>query len=370
MQGLTFMAWASLHNVSQHLREGIAWWRNELQGVFPWLESVLSQRTPTALILSEAGRTIVIVPNPTAPGASLSPCAEVVFDREVMALPEGECARIRDLCAGRQIELSLSAAEVFCTGITLPAEVTGNLRKAVSYRLLTDAPIDPSLMLFDCSVPNINRSDNTINVTVSACRHETVDQVLAHLSGRGLEVAAIGFAPPDQRHLAYVFKKSAVARATSNLEKVNRFLFAAGVLVVLFFLPALYLTALWMQRDLNSEIDAINSARDGAPELLTRASRLGQISAVLTRERRPVSLAAAINELSARVPKSAWLSEVHFDGRSLRLVGYAADPPAVSSALAGSEVLIGVKLESVSAQTPVEQSPRIEISAALPDMRR
>jgi general secretion pathway protein L len=334
--------------------------RAATSSAIPWLEKTLTDPRAEALVLAEADRTIVLTKNI---GSSDLQCE--VFPSRLDQLADAAAERVRMLCVRRDLRLSLVESEVYLLRLLLPKGAARNPREAIKYRLLTESPLRLDEVLFDACVVSAGTSAGGSIAEVAVCRRQSLDALRAGATKIGLAGFHLGLTRRCDVDLEFTFERAAGVQTASTRLQRNCLLALAPFAIAFLALTASWSYASWKSGMLQKEILALSQSKVGASRLLTRRSQLASAAAAINAERPSVAIVELLNTLGRGLPQTAWLSELRLESGKLRLIGYAADPPAVAAALSRTAGLSAVRLETVTSDAAAAQQSHFEISAEI-----
>ncbi|MGR9051499.1 MAG: PilN domain-containing protein [Gammaproteobacteria bacterium] len=340
------------YSASALFNTALRWWLQGLSGLWPkaW-RSLISKTQPVLWRLEQpldrfekhgnaSTRTdlsIDLPATPTEPSASLSKTTPLL--------------------------IGLHHDDVLFLTLFLPASAQSKLREAVSFQLITEAPLPRADLYFDSHV--VRRIDkHRIEVAVVIGKKETVRTLAARLEQQGFVNIAIGYADESSATLDAVFYTSPAIKSAQSRSRKTMILGICILLSVLAFNPILYTAATLKTRALNRQNDELQHRVDNYAELLAQRSRQETMMTDLRKNLPRYRLTDALNRIAGLMPHSAWLTSVRFDQGSIQLVGNAADPTDMMKALAGFS---GgqLKLMSVTHQPNSSAAAQFEINVQL-----
>jgi len=339
------------------------WWAAELKSALPWIENVLIDPQPRALILNGRDATTVVMKDVDA-----YKLRKEVFEVPLDQFSAEQTAQLRALCAKRELSLSVAAQEVLCLQLQVPRGAASNLRKSIAYRLLTDSPINPDYIVFDMRRTNIESDSDAIAVEVALCRRESLEKLKSCGEKLGFAAPHIGLAGNGGVELAFVFERARGVKTDSSRLRRNMLLALGPVLIFMFTLSVTWAYANWNEKGLRMEIAALSSRTTESVRLLSRQAHARGISQAINNDLPKTAISQILNDVSKTLPQSAWLSEIRIEGNKLRLIGNGTDPTSVAKALAATPNLTAVRLDSVTAGNAgygAEGVSRFEIDAEI-----
>lgn len=335
------------------------WLRAEIAATIPWIEMALIDPQAQALILAESDRTTVL----TQDAGSLD-LRRTIFEVPLGQLDEAAAERLRELCARRELHLSVAESDVLFLTLSLPKAAVRNARESIKYRLLTESPLRLDDIRYDARIAAGN-IDGCRIAEVAVCRRQSLERLKADAERMELAVFHMGLTRLEGTALEFTFERApGVHTATWRLLR-NCLLALAPMAIFLLALTASWSYARWKENVLLEEIAALSHHKVDALNLLRRRSQLTSIDDAINIERSPMPVTQLLNILGRTLPHSAWLSELHLDGGRIRLIGNATDPTLVAAAIAQAKGLSSVRLEAVTTDAATTQQARFEITAEI-----
>lgn len=350
-----------VRSISQQALSFVDWWFRELASLFPSLNFLRD------------GRTVAFV--------RLGPeCSEIIFrdryGKEVDRFSAGknlrdalggESALLRERLAGSSIEISLAPSAVCLLEWQHPGGRRPT-RDSVRYRLLQESPIDTTAMEFDWRTKAAQaKSSEPPLVEVALCRKSALTDVLCQAQPLGFTPALIGFACPRSASLDWIFAKPARSVAFSLGEHKKKLLLLGLIVWPLLAMVAVGVIATLEVRSIRLALEEEHKSLRASERLLHRQAELSAAYGVLRQVTTASSFANAIDELGGLLPPEAWFTELRIEGRSMRIVGFGADPTSAVKALSRGRHLHDIRLGSVSSPNPSVPTPQFELTAALSD---
>ncbi len=281
------------------------------------------------------------------PGPSeLVRAAKSVLGASGSGAPSGSGAIVA--LGGMEAALVIPSEWVIRRNAEFPSAVRHDIANAVSYDLDRLVPFDADRMLYDWRV--IGEGGGKLTLQVSAVRLDKVKPFMALLGENGIPVSRIIHAVEDpalgRKIRAAGQSPSAAAcgvfealrfNAGPNLmsngrREKTKVPVAGSALLVLLLLAVLSYRIITPLKVEAGKIDAMDRQislerkKVGGVESVMRQIGVvnGEINTVKGFETDRSAALLAIKELTAVIPKSAWLTRLRFSGESVRIEGYAA----------------------------------------------
>jgi hypothetical protein len=119
--------------------------------------------------------------------------------------------------------------------MSLPKTAQSKLRDAVSFKLITESPLDRDSLYFDTQT-KLSPAADVIRLDVALCIREKVDYVCSTLEKAGINSARIGFSKSSANVLDFIFYVSSdIASASLRLKKHLILFFSLILITAAFF---------------------------------------------------------------------------------------------------------------------------------------
>lgn len=353
----------SLAQASNFAVQAISWWFSELSSMFPWLRRLDSFKTPPALLRVGKQQSLLLLLDRSRNDSSATAPATV----ELPGLHQlaASALRLRSLCAGRPLHVSMAAEDILQMEYELPAAARSELRQAVSYRLLTESPLDPSLVFFDARVRKGAPSLEHIRLDAVISRKEDVAEVLSALSNCGVSINEVGYALPCSQGLDYVFHTSEMERTARAQTRMHLYLLAIAMAIFTAYFPVTIMVAKWLERDTRGQILTLQSPDKKQTVLEARQSHVQTVRQELAEQLPPFRMTSLINEVARHLPPDAWVSRLEYANEKVSLAGQADDLSVAVRELKKSKLFSNAKLDAVSSTANPGQPLQFEISVAI-----
>jgi len=363
MQGLLKNRRIALAQASDLAVAAVSWWVSELSAMFPWLTRLGKAKTRPALLrLGRHQCTLLVNGSASQPSGDSSP-AGVEFPglSELAAW----CSRLGTLCAGHGLHVSMATEDVLPLELELPAAARSDLGQAVSYRLLTESPIDPTLVLHAAKPRKDESAPERLRLDVVISRKGDVEEVLTALRNCGISVGKVGYALPGSGGLDYVFQTSEMEKSAQVQRRRNLYLVALAMAVFTAYFPVTILAAKWLERDARGQILALQTPDRKQAELEARQAQIQTVRQELAQQLPPFRVTSLINAAAQHLPESAWVRRFEYANGRVLLAGQAVDPSVAVRELKKAGLFGGAKLEAVARAPNAGEPPQFEISAVI-----
>lgn len=343
---------------------GLSWWFLELSSMFPWLRRLDSFKTPPALLRVGKQQCLLLLSDRSKNHSSAADAPAAVELPGLCQLATS-ASRLKTLCTGRSLHVSMTAEDILPLEYELPAAARSDLRQAVSYKLLTESPVDPSLVFFAVKPRKDASSPEHLRLDVVISRKEAVAGVLSTLGSCGVSINEVGYALPGSQGLDYVFHTSEMEKTTQAQKRMQLYLLAMAMAIFTAYFPVTILAAKWLERDTRDQISILHTPDKKQTELEARQSRVEAVRQELAGHLPSFHMTSLINEAASHLPPDAWVSRLEYANGKVSLAGQAADPSAAVRQLKKANLLSNAKLDAVASAANPGEPPQFEISAVI-----
>lgn len=332
--------------VGRHI---LRWWVNELKGLVPpWVRAVFGADPVTVQILLDDNGTGVRrvlmtglsnvehlpLERPLDRPAALAWVAQRrrrwgALMRVDAVLPPGRCLiRLRTVPAmaadrvGEVLALEIERAAPF--GI-------GDIRQA--WQTIGPAPADPAML----------------QVLHVIAKRRLIDPLLAEARSAGVPLAAVDVAGPDGNRLGV----NLLSRGETLRSLAGRLNWAIGIAGVLLVLASATTAVIALQRQddalarLDAETSSVRKEAQAARKRVQDADRLSERIRLLRLRRAEGPRFVAIwEEMTRRLPDTAWLTDIRVENDTLWIDGYARSASELVGLTAASPMFSGVALSA------------------------
>jgi len=341
--------------------QAMTWWFSELSSMLPWLRRLDSFKKPPALLRVGKQQCSLLLLDKSTNAATTPAVVELPgLDQLATFAP-----KLRALCAGRSLQVSMADDDILPLEYELPAAARSELRQTVSYKLLTESPVDPSLVFFAVKPRKDASSPEQLRINVVISRKEVVAEVLATLGSCEISIDEVGYALPGSQGIDYVFHTSETERAAQAQKRLHLYLLAMAAVVFAAYFPVTILAAKWLERDARSQILALKTPDRKQITLEARQSRSETIRQELTDQLPAFRMTSLINEVSSHLPPDAWANRLEYVNGKVSLAGQAANPSAAVRQLKKAALFSNAKLDVVASAANPGEPLQFEISAVI-----
>lgn len=331
--------------------------------MFPWLRRLDSFKTAPALLrVGKQQCTLLLDGSINHSSDELPPAAVELPGQHQLA---ASASKLRALCAGRSLQVSMADGDILPLEYELPAAARSELRQAVSYKLLTESPIDPSLVFFAVKTRKDASSPEHLRLDVVISRKEAVEEVLSTLGDCGVPINEVGYALPGSLGNDYVFHTSEMEKTAQAQRRLHLYMLVMAMVVFTAYFPVTILAAKWLERDTRSQIIRLQTIDTKQTELAARQSRVQIVRRELTEQLPPFRMTSLINAMARQLPPDAWANRLEYANGKVSLAGQATDPSAIVKQLKKAKLLSNAKLDTVASAANPGEPPHFEIRAVI-----
>ncbi|MGH8190408.1 MAG: PilN domain-containing protein [Rhodanobacteraceae bacterium] len=338
------------------------WWGSELVAVLPApLRGWVGRGHDVLWLTSDASRITVRRARTRATLANMSSQLPPHVQRE-------EFARV---CTGidpddRRVLLVVPLAQVLARRLLMPAAAAADPRRVAGYELDRQTPFTADQVYYDVRPSPDSAPSGQVALDLYVMPKSSLDPVLEHLASIGARpdgvdvqgadgiLAGIDLLPPVRR-----------PRRTTRRRRANWILAAACVL----------LAVLVLSQWLDNRRAALATMQEQVAAMRVKATRSEQLRAQLTgalaaskflvkRKAENASTLAVLDDLTRRMPSTAWLDALTLDDSGgLDIRGEADKAAALVDTLGSSKLLREPKLQGVIQPDPATGKERFELFA-------
>jgi general secretion pathway protein L len=321
-----------------------AWWTGELAALMP---RQLRARQQHVLTLSAcpSGMTCTV-----ADGRNIDPAR--ITQRDTAALAY---AVAMDLVLDENLVLDLL--------VKLPAAAEPNLRPILSHMMESLVPLPPDALIFDFAIDSRDASAEQIRVAVAVLKKPAVQDILdlQTLIDLPLRTTTIRRRQgPDTRFRFLPRRKtSALWRRSARPRRLLEAL-TIGLLIAATTLRVAQQTRIDASYD--AEIAELRHvAGDAAVQENTIRTALAPIDFLRERMRAP-SAQAVLDTLARLLPDSVWITELHIQGDTVELVGFARDAASLIRIIESSKTFGNPKFQAPVTAGDIPERQRFALS--------
>lgn len=323
-------------NLGRQARELLGWWLEELGQMLRSLG--LADDDGGLLQLERHGERVALRPEET--GAALP------LDGPVPS-------ELRQRLARGPVRLQLDPALVLRRRVELPLAAEEDLRQVLSFEMDRQTPFRAEQVYFDGRPAGRRPGEGRLDVDLVVTPRPAVDAALDWIAAAGGRVRQLGVAgiagidllPADRRGRAATWR-SWSRRGLAAL---------AAVLLLVVLAQPLYRDRQRLQW-LEAGVAEARAEAVAVQQLRQELEQVAAEAAFVVREKRAAPSALGIlDEVTRRVPDEAWLRELEFQGREVRLRGEGPNAARLIEQLEASE-----RFSSPRFRAPVTQKGELE----------
>jgi Tfp pilus assembly protein PilN len=338
---------------------GFAWWWQGLSDLIPEHKRLTTKTKKPLFLIVEYQQTTLIMPADIANSTASMDKIHLpsLFDET----SEEALIALTTLCKGHIVEVSLDSQDILLLDMSLPKTAQSKLRDAVSFKLITESPLDRDSLYFDTQT-KLSPAADVIRLDVALCIREKVDYVCSTLEKAGINSARIGFSKSSANVLDFIFYVSSdIASASLRLKK-HLILFFSLILITAAFLPFTFFAASWIEHDIRQENQSMQQSLDANSQLLAKRALLGTITSDLNKQIPSHRMTNILNDLATALPKTSWITSIQYDKGILQLTGNSPNVVEMMRELNKISTLDNLKLISVANSNNTNVPSQFEVS--------
>jgi general secretion pathway protein L len=364
------MATASAQSIE---RMKLAWSRSPLPGFLHWWSGELAALLPVPIRawLQRGPDVLRLTLGPDALLVKRARTGDVLATIPAELPTEVQRATFTSACAGidpddRRLVLVVAGASVLQRRLSMPLAAAADPRKVVGYELDRQTPFKPDQLYYDVHVSTAAAPAGQVALDLYAAPRMELDPMLERLAAIGVHpdcvdvqaangaLAGIDLLPPGRR-----------PRRPDKRRRLNWMLAAGCVLMVVLVLAQWLGNRRAALAKMQDEVDAMRARATQSEQLRAQLTAAVAASQFLVKRKaeNPPPL-AVIDELTRRMPATAWLDAMTLDDSGgLDIKGEADKAAALVDKLGGSNVFGEPKLQGVIQPDPATGKERFELTA-------
>lgn len=353
-------------------RHALLWWRGELWHLLPrrLREALSADPIVAQILLADAasdGQTVAIQTFRSGRSAQRLHMEEW---RAALAW----VARQRRLWGPlMRIEVVLPTAWCLIRRREVPEAASDRVREVLALELERTTPFSAQYVRQDWRrVDGPAGAANLVVEHVVAKRHLS-DPVLAEAKALGLPIAAVDVIDAAGRPMGVnLLERTEVPRTLAG--RLNQAVAIAGALLIIVSMAS-GLTAVQRQDDALAQLEAdISAAHKGAQAVRKRQqdaeSVFERIGRLRSRRAQEVRVIALWEEMTRRLPDTAWLTDMRIENDVLWLDGYARSASELVGILAQSPMVSGVALSAPVTRDTAKAGERFQLRMKIENVGR
>lgn len=340
----------------------LRWWSGELTAMLPAGLRAWVRRGPDVLWLGAAGGNAIVRRART--GATLISIPPGLP-------PEIQRTEFARACAGidpddRCLLLVVPASQVLYRRLVMPAAAAADPRRVVGYELDRQTPFKPEQVYYDVRVSADPAPAGQVALDLYAAPRAEIDPLLERFNAIGAHPDAVDVQTP--RGTLASIDLMPPERRPRRIDRRARANFILGLVCVLL---AVLVLSQWLANrraalaEMQDEVQAMRAKATQSEQL--RAQLTGALAAskfLVKRKSETPSALAVLDDLTRRLPATAWLDVLTLDDSGgLDIKGEAAKAAALVDTLGSSRLLQEPKLQGVIQPDPATGKERFEMVA-------
>jgi general secretion pathway protein L len=344
-----------------------AWWGRELLACLPprWREFLADR--PEAMLLGLEGGEIVVW---REHGEELREYGRI--GRELTADEQAaEFRRLRDGIEDPAVRsiFCIPAGRVLTRTLGLPAAAEDNLRQVLTFEMDRQTPFKADQVYFDSRVIGHDPGGRNVRVELVLIPRAQLDEELATLplAGRGLDgVDSWQDAPGGARRHANLLPPERRARRRNLRTPLNLGLAALAVLLLVVNMNESLANREAAVAAMRAQVEQANTeARQVATLRKTLSDSISGANFLAERKRKEPLTVALIDDISRRLPETAYLERLQIENKQVQLQGQAQEAARLIALLGESPCLGNPGFQGQVQPDPRTGKERFQISAEL-----
>jgi general secretion pathway protein L len=343
---------------SDAIRRGVAWWLGELRALLPWRVAGRAERAPAILEVSPDRATLVLAKRGSAQ----------VQELPLRGVDPAEARRrvqsaLRARGIGDAVIIRLDPSLLLRSGVTLPLAAERSLRPILQNQLERLVPLPAAEVFFEYRVLSRSPAAKTLNVELVTATRTSIDEAVALATSAGLVPSlAIASGGAAGNEAALVLWRASRQEESLRERRLKRGLELAAALLLVIAYGA-YVYRLDERRDeLQTEVAQATKQAAIARAQVQQQTATQSALALLERRRKEPSPLALLNELTALIPSSAWISQLTLQKRNIEIIGYSPRVSDFVPRINNSDSFWNLKFRSPIALSPDGKGERFDIS--------
>ncbi|MEJ0019967.1 MAG: PilN domain-containing protein [Acetobacteraceae bacterium] len=340
------------------IRQGVTWWVDELKGMVPGRAA--GQRQPAPAILDVAAHTTTLLLTDRRSAQT-----------QVVALTgiDPEAARgLVETALRRQpsnaVVIRLDASLLLRNSLTLPLAAAGSLRPILQNQLDRLVPLPVDQLYFEYRIVQRSPVAKTLTVEVFVAMRDNVDRAVDLARSLGLQPRMVVAGHADAAgELPVVLWRPERQASTSRTQRVlRRSLEVAAVLLVAGAITT-YIERLDGLRDeLQEEVQLATRAAGAARDLTRRQGQTEATLAVLERRQGEPTPLLVLNEITALVPHTMWVSQLLLRGKTVEIIGISPRVSDLLTRINSSDMFTNLQFRSPVTRSQDGSGERFDLS--------
>lgn len=349
---------------------GAAWWRR-LSGAaaefFLWWMHELAALIPPSVrtrFLRPDDRPILVIGENVLAISMASASNEdelVLLEQPAMSTGGLEVGNLGSVVKGRPTHIRFAASLGLARPLVLPTMSRLDIGNAVAFRIEELFPFHLSDVYFAYGGARPGESANHVEMTVAVIERDLVNSWLETLRNAGVEAASYGVA--DNETVLQFHRLPSRTRAWSW--KSSSLLGLAACLLL-----ALVIVSWHSNREayigfLGAATAKERQAAIEARRLSDQVAKARSLRAWLVAETEKPGLARLLESLAQSIPDTAWVENLEWKGRELRLQGFAADAVSLPKQVSAGGMLEDIQFRASMSNRADAGRERFDLTAAV-----
>jgi general secretion pathway protein L len=266
-----------------------------------------------------------------------------------------------------RLALCLDAVNVLRPRLNLPLAARDNLQQIGAFEMDRQTPFRAEQVRYDVRELSSPAPPGRFAAELVVVPRQTLDPVLAKLAASGLQVDAVDVVSGEDRLGANLLPAELASRRKHPRQRLNLALGVAAILLLL-------LTLLQFLHNRQSALEQMRTEVEGmradAQQVATLRQQLqdnaGAAGFLAQRKERTVSALAVLQDISQRLPTTAWLERLSIDnGGQVGFQGQSPQAARLVDALKGSTVITDANFQGTIQVDPSTGKERFYMVAQL-----
>ncbi len=340
-----------------------AWWGGELTALLPHRWRVMFGSGPSWYLLKpvgddwqlhRAGRADL----PAQWSSQLDPADQHVAFADAVRGVDSEDLRVA---------LCLTPAEVLRPRLTLPLAARDSLQQIGAFEMDRQTPFRAEQVRYDVRELNVPAPTGRFAAELVAVPRATLDPLLARLATSGLQVDAVDVVIEQDRLGVNLLPAELTPRRQHPRQRLNLALGAAAILLLVLALMQFVHNRESALAQMRTEVEGMRTDAQQVAALRQQLQdNAGAAGFLAQRKARTVSALAVLQDISQRLPTTAWLERLSIDNSGQ--VGFQGQSPQAArlvDALKGSTVLTDANFQGTIQVDPSTGKERFYMVAQL-----
>jgi len=341
----------------------LAWWILELRTALAELCTLVAPRWRKRLTVFVSRARLQVVDGDSRSDPPVVDLART--ESGSLPLPPLSEVQTAVVIKGRRAQLVFDPDFAFIRRLRMPLAALAHLDSAIELQQPKLLPLEAGLLSAAYEIATIDEPNAAIDIDLAAVKRSDVEPLEKALEQWGLQVDSMHLGRAADSRFRFAF-------ATSRTHP-DHFLTTGGDILWAASAVALMVCALavWelqtvraersLQQALADTAEQASAVLEKRQQLTSRLETLAQLARI---ERTPTA-AAILTDITRHLNRDVWLTTFELKGRTLRIVGLAADPAATVKDLAASTLITDIELRSSMFAGTNTGKDRFEITAQI-----